>query len=269
MKYIGLDLHKRNIFATVLEGDGRILSRANIRSKKEDINYYLKRQGSSNDLSVAKEASYNWLYYYRVLETITDNITIAHPLKTRIIGEAKIKTDKIDSKVLAYMLRANMLPKVYIPTKTSMENKLLLRSRISLVRIRTGIKNKIHTIIDRNRDSYSDLENLTDIFGKTGIGILKCTKIPEPDYMILTNYLGLIDDINKKIKELETEIDKRLVLDKDIELLKTIPDVGNFTAFILKSEIDYIDRFISKEKFTSYAGLVPSIHQSGSRSYTG
>lgn len=41
MKYIGLDLHKRNIFATVLDGDGRILSRANIRSKKEDINYYL------------------------------------------------------------------------------------------------------------------------------------------------------------------------------------------------------------------------------------
>lgn len=269
MKYIGLDLHKRNIFATVLDGDGRILSRANIRSKKEDINYYLKRQGSSNDLSVAMEASYNWLYYYRVLETITDNITIAHPLKTRIIGEAKIKTDKIDSKVLAYMLRANMLPKVYIPTKTSMENKLLLRSRISLVRIRTGIKNKIHTIIDRNRDSYSDLENLTDIFGKTGIGILKCTKIPEPDYMILTNYLGLIDDINKKIKELETEIDKRLVLDKNIELLKTIPGVGNFIAFILKSEIDNIDRFILKEKFTSYAELTPSIHQSGSKAYTG
>ena len=70
MKYIGLDLHKRNIFATVLDGDGRILSRTNIRSKKEDINYYLKRQGSSNDLSVAMEASYNWLYYYRVLETI-------------------------------------------------------------------------------------------------------------------------------------------------------------------------------------------------------
>jgi transposase len=265
MKYIGLDLHKRNIFVTVLDGDGRILSRANIRSKKEDINYYLKRQGSGNDLPVAMETSYNWLYCYRVLETITDNITIAHPLKTRIIGEDKIKTDKIDSKVLAYLLRANMLPKVYIPTKISMKNKLLLRSRISLVRIRTGIKNKIHTIIDRNRDSYSDLENLTDIFGKTDIGILKCTKIPEPDYIIITNYLGLIDDINKKIKELETEIDKRLVLDKDIELLKTIPGLGNFTAFVLKSEIDNIDRFISKEKFTSYAELTPSIHQSGSK----
>lgn len=162
-----------------------------------------------------------------------------------------------------------MLPKVYIPTRASMENKLLLRSRISLVRVRTQIKNKIHAIIDRNRDFYTGLENITDIFGKTGIQILKDTKIPDPDYMILRNYLDLISDINIKIAEFEAEIDKRIAPDKDIELLKTIPGVDNFTAFILKSEIDDITRFVSKEKFTSYAGLTPSVHQSGPKSYTG
>jgi len=268
MKYIGLDLHKRNIFATVLGADGKIISRANISSKREDISHYLKKQG--DDISVAIEASYNWLYYFRILEAITDNIVVAHPLKTRIIGEAKIKTVKIDSAALAYMLRADMLPGVYIPTRTSMENKLLLRSRISLVRVRTQIKNKIHTIIDRNRDAYNGLlDNLTDTFGKTGMSILKNTQIPQPDYMILTNYLDLISDINEKIKDFEVEIDKRIAPDKDIELLKTIPGVGSFTAFILKSEIDNINRFISKEKFTSYAGLIPSVHQSGNKSYAG
>ena len=162
-----------------------------------------------------------------------------------------------------------MLPKVYIPIRASMENKMLLRSRISLVRLRTQIKNKIHAIIDRNRDCYSVLKNLTDIFGKTGTGILRNTIILVPDYMILINYLDLIDEINKKIKDLEAEIDKRLVFDKEIALLKTIPGVGNFTAFILKSEIDNIDRFLTKEKFSSYAGLTPSIHQSGTKVYTG
>ena len=122
-----------------MDGDGKILSKASIRSKREGISYYLKAQGESDDLSVAMEASYNWLYYYGVIGTIADNITVAHPLKTRIIGEARVKTDKIDSKALAYMLRADMLPKVYIPTRTSMENKLLLRSRISLVRVRTAL----------------------------------------------------------------------------------------------------------------------------------
>ena len=269
MKYIGLDLHKKSIFATVLGGDGKILSKINLGSKREDISYYLRAQAKGDDLKVAIEASYNWLYYYRILEDITPNITVAHPLKTRIIGESRVKTDKIDSEALAYMLKADMLPKVYIPTRNAMENKMLLRSRISLVRVRTAIKNKIHAIIDKNRDSYQGLENISDIFGKTGTFILANTKIASPDYMILTNYLDLIADINKKIALIEKEIDKRVAPDKDIEILKTIPGIGSFTAFILKSEIDDISRFISKEKLASYAGLTPSVHQSGNKSYTG
>ena len=215
------------------------------------------------------EASYNWQYFYRAVEEAADNITLAHPLKTRIIGEAKIKTDKIDSKALAYMLKAGMLPRAYVPRRDTMENKMLLRDRISLVRIRTQIKNKIHAIIDRNRDSYCGLENLSDIFGKTGKNILRDTKIGPIDYKILTGYLDLIDEIGKKIKDLESQIDKRSLEDREIEILKSIPGIGNFTAFLLKTEIDDISRFASKEKLCSYAGLVPSTHGSGERLYHG
>lgn len=56
---------------------------------------------------------------------------------------------------------------------------------------------------------------------------------------------------------------------KDINLLKTIPGIGNVTAFLIKSEIDDILRFSSKEKLCSYAGLVPSTHQSGNKNYQG
>lgn len=114
------------------------------------------------------EASHNWPYYYRAAEEAADNIVLAHPMKTRVIGEARIKTDKIDSKVLAYMLKADMLPAAYVPPKDTMEDKILLRARISLVRLRTQVKNKIHAIVARNRDSYCGLENLADISGRTG-----------------------------------------------------------------------------------------------------
>jgi transposase len=269
MKYIGLDLHKKSIFATVLDGDGKILSRTKIGPKSRDIRYYLKSQGRKDDLSVAMEASYNWPYYYRAAEEVVDNIVLAHPLKTRIIGEAKIKTDKIDSKVLAYMLKADMLPAAYVPSRDTMENKLLLRSRISLVRIRTQIKNKIHAIVDRNTDSYFGLENMADIFTKTGIKILRDTKICPTDYRILISYLDLVDEINKKIKDIESQIDKRSTVDHDIELLKTIPGIATFTAFLVKAEIDDISRFSSKEKLSSYAGLIPSTHSSGERLHHG
>lgn len=269
MKYIGLDLHKRKVFATVLGEDGKILSKVSIGAKRQDLYYYLKSQGDKSQLKIAMEAPYNWQYFYRIAEDLSDDVVLAHPLKTRIIGEAKIKTDKIDSRILAYMLKADMLPAAYVPKEDTMENKILLRSRISLVRIRTQIKNKVHAIIDRNKDSYAGLENLADVFGKTGTQILKDTKIPATDYKILTGYLELIDNINKKIKAIEDEIDKRSFQDRDIKLLKTIPGIGDFIAFLVKSEIDTISRFSSKEKLCSYAGLVPTTRASGDRSYSG
>jgi len=127
VKYIGLDLHKKSIFATVLGEDGKILSRTKIGPNTRDICYYLKNQGKRNELSVAMEASYNWPYYYRAVEEAAGTIVLAHPLKTRIIGEAKIKTDKIDSGVLAYMLKADMLPAAYVPKRATLENKMLLK----------------------------------------------------------------------------------------------------------------------------------------------
>ena len=127
MKYIGLDLHKKSIFATVLGEDGKILSKVKIGPTTRDICYYLKSQGKREELSVAMEALYNWPYYYRAVEEAADTIVLAHPLKTRIIGEAKIKTDKIDSGVLAYMLKADMLPAAYVPSRDTMENKMILK----------------------------------------------------------------------------------------------------------------------------------------------
>lgn len=56
-----------------------------------------------------------------------------------------------------------------------------------------------------------------------------------------------MDEINKKIKDTESQIDKRSLKDRDIELLKTIPGIGTFTAFLVKSEIDNISRFPLRE----------------------
>ena len=95
-----------------------------------------------------------------------------------------------------------MLPAAYVPSKDTMEDKMLLRARISLVRIRTQIKNKIHAIVARNRDSYFGLENIVDIFGRTGKKILRDTTIRPIDHKIINGYLDLMDEIDKKMEEL-------------------------------------------------------------------
>jgi hypothetical protein len=61
---------------------------------------------------VVFEACMNWHWLFEILEGAMprEDIVLANPFKTRIIAEAQIKTDKVDARVLADLLRGNLLP---------------------------------------------------------------------------------------------------------------------------------------------------------------
>jgi len=49
-----------------------------------------------------------------LLEEAGYDLHLAHPLRTRAIASARVKTDAIDAKTLAHLLRAGLLPEAYI-----------------------------------------------------------------------------------------------------------------------------------------------------------
>jgi transposase len=59
------------------------------------------------------------------------------------------KTDKLDAKGLAILLRNGTLPEVWIPPSELRDQRELLRLRIFLVRLRTRVKNRIHGTLSR------------------------------------------------------------------------------------------------------------------------
>ena len=69
--------------------------------------------------------------------------SLSHPLKTKTIASARIKTDKIDAATLAYLLRTNLLPKAHVASSEARLSRELLRHRAMLVRLRTGVKNRV------------------------------------------------------------------------------------------------------------------------------
>lgn len=79
---------------------------------------------------------------------------MAHPLKTKMIAEAKIKTDKIDAKTLAELLRGDFLPTSYVTPKEIRELRHLVRHRIFLGRYRGIIKNQVKTELRRKNIKY-------------------------------------------------------------------------------------------------------------------
>ena len=265
MIHVGLDMHKRYSKLEVMDDSGKVLGKNILyhENKEEMRNYF---SSIEKPATVAMEATRSWYWLYELLEEEGLNVKLAHPLKTKLIGEAKIKTDSIDAHVLAQLERTGFLPESYIPSKEVREQRELLRYRIMLVAIRTKIKNRVHDIIDK----LGIVHPFSDLFGKKGINFLKNLSLPPTYQEELNRCIEIIDFLNLKIKEVEKDIMKILKKDDErAELLMTIPGVGKITAFLLLSEIGDISRFNSSKKLCSYAGIVSRTYQTGDKEYHG
>ena len=124
-------------------------------------------------------------------------------------------------------------------------------------------------MLDRNYIEDPIFKGLSDKFGKKGMKIMRALKLKGNDTSILNGYLDLIEEITKKINDLEKRIKSFVKEDKITLLLKTIPGIGDIVAFLIRYEIDDIERFSSAKKLCSYVGIVPSTYSSGGKTYHG
>lgn len=255
--YIGLDVHKNFCQATVMNRDGVKLSEKKFLTTLKELDEFL--EDIDKDAEIVMEASSTWEYLYDSIEEKGYKVCLSHPLKTRAIADARIKTDRIDSETLANLLRADLIPKSYVPSKEIRDLRFIVRHRASLVSMRTEAKNKVHAILRRKgiKHEYSDL------FGKEGMEFLKNMEVDVHTRFALNNYLAVIENLNSKINETSVYIESLADL-PEVKLLTTIPGVGIYSAMLILSEIGDINRFPSPKKLCSYAGLVPSVYQSGS-----
>ena len=257
MHYIGLDLHKEKVYGTILDENGTIIKEKKFRNtKKEFTQFFL----NVNEAKVALEATGFCHPIYDFIRDMGYNVSVAHPLKTRLIGEAKIKTDKIDAKVLAHLLRSDLLPTSYIPDKNMRKFRDIVRQRAYLVRLRTQMKNKIHSELIK-RWINSDIPNIFTAKGKESLRKMRIETIDR--------YLEIIDSLDECINKISEEIQSIGQKNDDIKLLMTIPGIGYYSALMVLGEIGDINRFQDSHRLCAYAGLVPTTHQSGNTLYHG
>jgi transposase len=153
----------------------------------------------------------------------------------------------------------------YVPNKETRERRSLLRHRATLIKTRTEIKNRIHNLLDK----YDLKSESSDIFSKQGLEWLHNLQLPTIDRTILNSDLALTDSLETQIKNMNIEIAKLACNQEDVKLLMTMPGIDYYSAMIISSEIGDIHRFSTAEKLASWAGLAPSIHQSGSQTKRG
>lgn len=260
--YIGVDLHKKTCFITVMNKLGKIKKQVEIDSEEESVLKFFKKYRESK---VAVESTMNWIPFYESLESLKINVSLSNPLQTKAIASARIKNDKVDSKVLADLLRTNLLPRAYIQPQKIRDLKELVRERANFVEMRTKIKNKIHSVLFKTNNRHT----FTNLYGKAGMEWLKELKLRDIYRQEINRYLDTLNHLNEQINEISIIIEKTAKLDFDCKLLMTIPGISYFSALMIKSEIGDIARFPSASKLCSYAGLIPSTYASANKIRTG
>ncbi len=264
---IGVDYHKKFSYMVVKDHTGKVLRSGQVNNSQSNVESFLRP--FKDDSSAVLESCRNWCVMHDWLEDIVDEVILANPYKVKAIAEAKIKTDKIDATVLADLLRADLIPSCYIATREVRDLRSLLRERLYFVRLRTMTKNRITTIFDRYPEETRKQKAKTDLFGKAGRLQLEKINLRAPDRALIDRELNFIDLINEFIKEIEDVIGDNFRENKNAQLLKSLPGIGQFFAMLIDAEVGDISRFKTADKFAAYVGLVPSTYSSGGRIVNG
>ena len=260
MFFVGVDAHKNTSQITVMDESGKVLKRQRVPSTPDGFRQSLS--GFGHPIQAVLEASYCWGPMFDWLDEVADEVVLAHPSKVRAIAEARIKTDKIDSETLAHLLRADLIPRAYAPSKEVRAIKRVLRQRLFLVQLRTMVKNRIRALLAQHA---VEVPKLSDLFGKRGFAWLRQIELSGPDGSLLREDLQLLQVFGEKIASTERLIEQLATGDEAVVWLSSLPGIGKFLSVVVRWEVDNIERFGEAKKFASYTGLVPSTYASSNR----
>jgi len=253
MPYIGIDLHKHYTHFAVLNQNGDVVKRARIPSQREAvIKFFSELEGPK---VAALEATRNWYWFYDLVEGMVDSLKLVAPHKMRVIAESTVKTDKIDARVIAELLRVNYLPTCYVPSPAVRQLRELLRHRASLVDMRTKVKNRIHSLVDKLGVRHP----FDNLFTGRGLKFLQSLQLGGMYQLELQECLELLEFLNEREKRSSKLIRQIAGGSPDCQLLMTIPGIGYHNALLIMAEMGEVSRFANAEKYASYCGLVPTV----------
>jgi transposase len=256
VRTVALDVHKR--FAEVAVHEDGALRRLG-RIETGQLRAFAESLGPGDHV-VLESTAMTWAIAERLAE-YAGRVTVSNPMRTRAIASAKVKTDKIDAKVLAQLGAADFLPEVWAPDEATRALRRRVAHRSSLVRQRTRLRNQVHAVLARNLIEAP----MTDVFGQGGRRWLAEVDLPAHEREQVDSNLRLHDALDVEIELVERQLAEQALARPDVRRLMTIPGVGAITALALVAVIGDVTRFPSPRQLVGYLGLDPRVRQSGEK----
>lgn len=259
MIYSGIDLHKTNMVITTIDSNGQLLCCRKIGCQKNLVKAYFREFPIPHHAVVESTGSWYWLA--DLLDLLGVELTLAHALQVKAISYAKVKTDKVDSAMLAELLRAGLIPQAHQIDRRMRQLREVMRSRLRLVVRRTAARVQIHSLAEKAgwQLTGTEFEKL-DLLGQQLIDLL-----PGGPAQAARCWVDHIQLLNHQIRGLEDWLHQRLVPDPQIQRLREVPGIGVIGAYTILTETDDMRRFSSHKRYVSYCRLVPGAANSGGK----
>jgi transposase len=264
-QFIGCDAHKKfSVFVAVNE-KGYAGEALRVAHDRQVYREFLARLPARSTVAVEATGHYGWIV--DEIQRAGHRPKLCNPYEAKRRMGMTNKTDKLDAKGLAILLRNGTLPEVWIPPSELRDQRELLRLRMFLVRLRTRVKNRIHGTLGRHNVQIPG----ADLFGAAArlqLGA-RLPELPLHSREAVEQELATLDFLKIQIESAEQRLEAIMKVSVEADLLKTLPCVGKILSMVLMLEIGRVDRFPTAAHLASYAGLVPRVHSSGGHTRMG
>src|SRR4030042_6557978 len=159
MYYTGIDLHKFTSYLTTIDSSGAIIKQEDMKNIAHNFIQYFNSIPGEHLATV--ESTMTWYWLNDLLTSINIPLVLAHAKYVKAIAYAKVKTDKVDSHILAQLLRMNYIPEAHKISNDLRTLRDALRARLKIVQRHTSVTNSMHLLLAKyNYDSPSQLTGI-------------------------------------------------------------------------------------------------------------
>jgi transposase len=259
-KYIGMDVHQATISVAVMDAQGKVIMECLLETKAATIVEFI--QGLQGTLVLTFEEGTSAAWLYDILKPHVSRLVVCDPRKAALLKEGN-KSDRIDARKLAEMLRTNQLKPVYHGEHGIRTLKELGRSYLTITKDVTRVMNRIKALYR----SWA--------IPCAGAGVYAprhradwLAKIVEPGVRVRAQHLyQQLDSLQPVRLEARRELLVESHKHAAVKLLRQIPSIGPIRAALLVALLQTPHRFRTKRQLWAYSGFAVETHDSGEYRY--
>lgn len=271
--FIGLDVHKRNWIVAIVTEQAIFKTFTQPPSVKLLVSY-LHRHFPQATYHCVYEAGYCGFWICDELRAHGIDCIVINPADVPTTDkEKKHKTNKVDGRKLARSLRNGELHALYVPSRATLEDRTLVRSRHMFVSKQTRCKNQIKALLSFYGITVP--EDIADRYWSARyVAWLESLSLQSPNgTYALRTLLNELAHLRQSILNTTRTIRALARTEPyavNVRNLTSIAGISTLVAMILLTEIITLDRFRSLNHLASFVGLVPGEASTGDeRTMTG